>query len=267
MVWTLGCGGVLVLVLLAVLIATLIDRGRALHPAGDAAPGGSRSETSSTQQNESFDPNGPIPHPHLTALEQLDTLEVRPRGSRAGYERERFAWRADTDGNGCDTRHDVLRRDLTEWQPLPDSHGCRVATGVFESPFTGDVYAFVRHPTNVDVDHVVALSDAWQSGAHRLPARDLVSMANDPLNLIAVEPWLNQAKGDGDAATWLPPQRAYHCEYVARQIAVKAKYGLWVKTAERDAMHRVLETCPGQPALRDDPWPDPPVRSIWDDWW
>lgn len=73
---------------------------------------------------------------------------------------------------------------------------------------------------------------------------------NDPLNLLAVDSSANRRKGDGDTATWLPPSKAYRCPYVARQVAVKKKYGVWVTAAERDAMRRVLKGCPDEPLPR-----------------
>jgi hypothetical protein len=98
----------------------------------------------------------------------------------------------------------------------------------------------------VQIDHVVALSNAWQTGAQQLDTVARERFANDPLNLMATEGAVNQSKGDGDAATWLPPARGFRCAYVARQVAVKVKYRLWVTTAERDAIARVLSACPGQ---------------------
>ena len=105
----------------------------------------------------------------------------------------------------------------------------------------------VATSTLVQIDHVVALGDAWQKGAQSWTLARRTALANDPLELLAVGGAVNGAKSDGDAATWLPPRRAYRCDYVARQIAVKAKYGLWVTSAEKDAMARVLATCPAQP--------------------
>ena len=86
------------------------------------------------------------------------------------------------------------------------------------------------------------------TGAADWPFKQRLALANDPLNLLAVEASANRAKSDGDAATWLPPNHAYRCAYVARQIAVKAKYGLWVTPPEREAMARVLRACPDEPA-------------------
>jgi hypothetical protein len=185
-----------------------------------------------------------------TALAQLDTLEVKGRAPQTGYERENFGdgW-IDVDHNGCDTRNDVLARDLVD-EILVD--GCRVGSGTLHDPYTDATIHFVRGEQTsafVQIDHLVSLSNAWQTGAQQLSEAERVAFANDPLNLLAVDGATNQAKGDGDAATWLPPLKSVRCQYVARQIAVKAEYGLWVTAAERDAMRRVLDSCPVQPAL------------------
>jgi hypothetical protein len=120
-----------------------------------------------------------------------------------------------------------------------------VLTGTLADPYTATSVGFARGGApDVDIDHVVALSDAWQKGAQRWSPARRVAFANDPLNLLSVDATLNRQKGDGDAATWLPPNKAFRCEYVARQIAVKRKYGAWVTAAERDAMRRVLSRCP-----------------------
>ena len=124
-------------------------------------------------------------------------------------------------------------------------------SGTLDDPYTGADHRVrawaAAPPPRVQIDHVVALSDAWQKGAQQWSdARRGRAFANDPLNLLAVDGPTNQRKGDGDAATWLPPRTSYRCAYVARQTAVKARYGLWVTAAERDAVRRVLATCPGQ---------------------
>jgi len=122
-----------------------------------------------------------------------------------------------------------------------------VLTGTLADPYTATSVGFARGGApDVDIDHVVALSDAWQKGAQRWSPARRVAFANDPLNLLSVDATLNRRKGDGDAATWLPPNKAFRCEYVARQIAVKRKYGAWVTAAERDAMRRVLSRCPDE---------------------
>ncbi len=127
---------------------------------------------------------------------------------------------------------------------------CTVPPAHLADPYSGDVIAFSRGGSTsaaVQVDHVVALSNAWQTGAQSWDAATRTAFANDPLGLLAVDGPLNEQKGDGDAATWLPPNTAFRCDYVARQVAVKAAYGLWVTPPERDAIARVLGTCPGDP--------------------
>jgi hypothetical protein len=120
-----------------------------------------------------------------------------------------------------------------------------VLTGILDDPYGGATIDFVRGPDSaaVQIDHVVALSDAWQKGAQQWSADTREEFANDPANLLAVDGPINQAKGAGDAATWLPPSTGYRCAYVAQQIRVKAAYGLWVTQAEHDAMDRQLDTC------------------------
>ncbi|HUR73636.1 MAG TPA: DUF1524 domain-containing protein [Sporichthya sp.] len=182
----------------------------------------------------------------------LATLAVKGRAALTGYEREQYgqAW-ADVDRNGCDTRNDILRRDLREEVLKPGTHDCVVLSGLLDpEPYTGARMDFVRGETTssaVQIDHVVALADSWVTGAYGWDERKRIAFGNDPLNLLAVDGPANSQKGAGDAATWLP-RSAYRCPYVARQISVKAKYGLWVKPAERDAMNRILATCPDQAA-------------------
>lgn len=179
------------------------------------------------------------------ALSALGELEVKGRAPKTGYERAQFGdgWDSTL---GCDTRNEILRRDLKN---TVINTKCQVVSGILDDPYTGKTIEFRRGSSSsqeVQVDHVVALSDAWQKGAQQLSFDERVRLANDPLELLAVDGAANQEKGDGDAATWLPPNRAFRCQYVARQIAVKKKYRLWVTQAEKDAMARVLGSCPGQ---------------------
>lgn len=179
------------------------------------------------------------------ALSAAESLTVKGRAPKTGYARDRFgaAW-ADTDSNNCDTRDDILKRDLDD---VKFSDGkCKVSYGVLEDdPYSGTKVTYRRGRSLVDIDHLVALSDAWQKGAKYWDARKRIALANDPLNLLAVGASANRSKGDGDTATWVPP-KAYRCTYVAAQVAVKKKYGLWVTAAEKAAMEKVLRTCPGQ---------------------
>jgi hypothetical protein len=177
----------------------------------------------------------------------LLTLPVKGRAPMTGYDRGLFGapW-IDVDGNGCDTRDDVLARDLARPRYEAGSD-CVLATGKLPDPYTGQVVPFVRgYGDLVDIDHVVSLGNAWATGAFGWNTTKRLRLANDPANLLAVDRSTNRQKGDGDAATWLPPNKRFRCAYVARQIAIKATYGLWVTPPERAAMSRVLATCPGK---------------------
>ena len=178
----------------------------------------------------------------------MKTLIVKGRAPKTGYSRAQFgaAW-ADVDHNGCDTRNDILRRDLTS--VVYRSGTCVILSGVLHDPYGGSVINFRRGAATspaVQIDHVVALSDAWQKGAFAWTFAKRTAFANDPLELLAVDGPINGQKSDSDAASWLPPMKSFRCQFVARQIAVKSKYGVWITSAERDAFGRVLAKCPKQ---------------------
>jgi hypothetical protein len=180
-----------------------------------------------------------------TALAVLATLRVKGRAPMTGYVRTaKFgaAW-LDVDRNGCDTRDDVLRRDLT----AVTGSRCTVRTGVLHDPYTRTTIHFVRGVKTsaaVQIDHIVPLGDAWQTGAQGWTQAKRIDLANDPINLFAVDGPSNEQKSDSDAASWLPPNKSFRCTYIAHQVGVKKAYGLWVTTAEKAAMQRVLTTCP-----------------------
>ena len=180
----------------------------------------------------------------------IETLLVKGRAPKTGYSREAFgpAWK-DTDRNGCDTRNDILKRDLSNITFKPGTRNCVVLEGLFRDPYSGEEMIFQRGQgtsSMVQIDHVVALSNAWQTGMIQRTLQERERFSNDPLNLLAVKGSLNAQKGAGDAATWLPPLKSYRCEYVARQIAVKAEHKLWLTKPEKDAMLRILKACPRQ---------------------
>ena len=180
----------------------------------------------------------------------LETLAVKGRAPKTGYTRAQFgpAW-ADVDRNGCDTRNDILKRDLTSITYRAKTRNCVVESGTLIDRYSGETINFVKgniSSMEVQIDHVVALSNAWQTGAFKLSADQRKALSNDPLNLFAVKGRLNSQKGDGDAATWLPPLKSFRCSYVAQQIAVKAKYSLWVTAPEKAAMVSILAKCPTQ---------------------
>lgn len=181
------------------------------------------------------------------ALVQLESLPVKGRVPKTGYTRDEFgpAW-ADVDRNGCDTRNDILARDMTDETFKPGTNNCVVMTGTLADKYTGTTITFTHGKdttSDFQIDHIVALNDAWQKGAQQLSDDQRKELANDPLNLMAADGRTNSAKGDKDAATWLPPNKGFRCEYVTRQTAVKAKYRLWVTQAEHDAVVGILEGC------------------------
>lgn len=175
-----------------------------------------------------------------SALEKLNALEVKGRAAKTGYARTEF-------GNGwgkiqgCSVRQVILVRDLKQ---VVMKDECTVESGVLDDPYTGETIHFNRaQSAAVQIDHVVALSDAWQKGAQYLSKEHRIALANDSLNLLASDGPANQQKGDADAATWLPKNKAFRCAYIERQIEVKAAYQLWVTPAEKEAMVRVLSSC------------------------
>jgi hypothetical protein len=180
------------------------------------------------------------------ALTTLEKIPVKGRAPKTGYSRNQFGpqW-SDVDRNGCDTRNDILKRDLTTIVYREKTRNCVIESGILEDPYSGEKIEFQRGEKTsafVQIDHVVALSNAWQTGIFQATTKVRTAFANDPLNLMAVKGSLNSQKGDGDAATWLPPNKAFRCTYVARQINVKFKYGLWVTKAEKEAMARILQS-------------------------
>ena len=183
-----------------------------------------------------------------SSLSIIQAQVTKGRAPKTGYTRAQFGpeW-ADVDRNGCDTRNDILKRDLTNLVFKEKTKSCTVLSGTLIDPFSGETINFVRGNSTsmeVQIDHSVALSNAWQTGAFKLTADQRKAFANDPLNLLAVKGKLNLQKGDGDAATWLPPLKSFRCDYVSRQIAVKMKYKLWFTAPEKEAMIRILKSCP-----------------------
>lgn len=231
------------------LISVLADNGRADSMPNTAPTTLWTSASSPPASSESLDATA-------TSV-KLATLPIKGRAPKTGYDRSQFgpAWTDDVSAtyghNGCDTRNDILRRDLVAVELKPESNGCTVVAGVLHDPYTGNTVEFHRGQgtsPQVQIDHVVALSDAWQKGAQQWDAARRRNFANDPTNLQATTGSVNEQKGDGDAATWLPPNKSYRCTYVSRIVDVKSTYGLWVTQAEHDAIARVLATC-GGPAV------------------
>ncbi len=182
------------------------------------------------------------------ASEILELLEVKGRAPKTGYSRDEFysGWPT---VEGCNLRQRIIKREFGESAVLD---GCYVVAGEFVEPYTGKLLKFVEKAEiskGIQIDHVVALSDAWQKGAQYMSAESRYAIATDPLNLLAVDAASNAQKSDGDAATWLPSNKAFRCQYVARQVSVKYKYGLWVTGAEKEAISKVLSVCPNEQAV------------------
>jgi hypothetical protein len=178
----------------------------------------------------------------------LEKLKVKGRAPKTGYDRKEFynGWPT---VEGCNLRQRIIKREFGESAVLD---GCNVISGEYDEPYTGEHKVFstrdeISH--GIQIDHVVALSDAWQKGAQYMSSETRYAMATDPLNLLAVDSSANGKKSDGDAATWLPSNKKFRCQYVARQVSVKYKYTLWVTQAEKDAILRVLENCPNEQAV------------------
>lgn len=186
----------------------------------------------------------------FSAVNVLEKLAIKGRAPKTGYNREEFysGW---PEIEGCSLRQKIMKREFGETAKLAENK-CTVIAGEYDEPYTGEHKVFSAKEElskGVQIDHVVALSDAWQKGAQNKTAEERYQMATDPLNLLAVDGKANQGKSDGDVATWLPTNKSFRCQYVARQISVKYKYGLWVTQAEHDAMAQVLEKCPREPTV------------------
>jgi hypothetical protein len=181
-----------------------------------------------------------------SAAAQLATIPIKGKAPKTGYSRDQFgaAW-SDVDHNGCDTRNDILRRDLTSVTAKPGTKDCVIASGTLADKYTGKTINFTRGANSADVqiDHIIPLSLAWQTGAQQISPEQRLQLANDPLNLMAADGPTNQQKSDSSADAWLPPNKAFRCEYVSRQTAVKAKYKLWMTQSEHDAIAGILATC------------------------
>src|SRR4051812_5422671 len=185
-----------------------------------------------------------------TARATLARLPVKGWDRNTDFSRYRFgqAWSDDVNvefgHNGCNTRDDILRRDLGDL--IVRRGTCYAQTGLLHDPYTGQTVAFTRGPATseaVQIDHLVSLSDAWYKGAREWDDQRRRDFANDPRNLLAVSGQANFDKAFRDANGWLPPNEGFRCEFVAKQIDVKAAYGLWLSRNEKRAMQDVLAGC------------------------
>jgi hypothetical protein len=228
-------------VLIAVIAALVVwDRHGADTRQSGPSPTWTPTPTGSARPTPAFD----------RARAQLSALQVKGWDRTQDFQRWRFgkAWSDDVNvefgHNGCNTRDDILRRDLANLMVRPGT--CYAQTGTLHDPYTGATIDFVRGPdtsNSIEIDHVVSLADAWYKGARSWDPQRRLDFANDPRNLLAVSPKANFDKAFRDAASWLPPNAAFRCDFVARQIDVKSAYGLWLSAKEEQAMAEVLARC------------------------
>ena len=175
------------------------------------------------------------------ALLAAQALVERGRSSTTNYSRDAFgsAWK-DVDRNGCDTRNDILGRDFTTAIYKGGTNDCKVIGGTWTDPYSNESYTFTEQPSEAQIDHVVSLSNAWQMGADLWTEEMRTEFANDPLNLIVTVASLNRQKSDSNAASWLPPYKPGRCDFIARQVAVKTKWQLFVTSTEKSVMLGIL---------------------------
>ena len=239
-------------------LTTTFTNGTNATPSVDATTAASPVTTDGSLASPSTHSTPPSTGRPGAALAMVESLPVKGRAPKTGYSRAQFgpAW-FDTDGNGCDTRDDLLRKYL---QSATYEGSCIVLSGILNDPYTGKPVRYVRGGFDeVDVDHMVSLSNAWQTGASFWPAAKRLALANDPLNLQPTVAWVNRQKSDADAASWLPSNKSYRCMFVARQVAVKHKYQLWLTPAEKSAIVSVLSRC--RDLLAPGPGPNPTLAS------
>ncbi|MCJ0870995.1 HNH endonuclease family protein [Streptomyces sp. AP-93] len=179
----------------------------------------------------------------------IDKVTTKGRGPKTGYDRKEFgsAWLDTADGvpfarNGCDTRNDLLKRDGREVR-FRSGSACVVVSMTLPDPYTGKDIAWKKEKAaEVQIDHVVPLSYAWQMGASRWDAAKRQRFANDGLNLLPVSGPANSSKSDSGPASWLPPNKAIRCSYAVRFAQVAEKYELSVTAADKNVM---LKQCGG----------------------
>jgi len=245
-----GLAVVLAILVIAAVAGVLFWQERSTRQSSGPSPTWRAEPTSTSASGPPPPPPPGDPSRFDTARQRLGQLEVRGWDRTSDFKRYRFgkAWSDDVDvefgHNGCNTRDDILRRDL---QNLVVRRGtCYAQSGTLVDPYSGVTIDFVRSPETskaIEIDHVVALADAWYKGARSWDPQRRLDFANDPRNLLAVSPKANFDKAFRDAASWLPPNEAFRCDFVARQIEVKAAYGLWLAAKEKKAMEAVLARC------------------------
>jgi len=174
----------------------------------------------------------------------INQVRTAGRGPKTGYTRDQFgpAWTDNNNAglwshNGCDTRDDILRRDLTGISVRPNTNNCVVVAGTLADPYTAKTYVFAKATASkLQVDHEVPLSLAWQMGASRWDKAKRTAFANDPLNLVLTDGPTNGAKSDSSIASWMPPNRTIRCAYALRIAQVSIRYDLPTTAADKAVM-------------------------------
>ncbi len=196
--------------------------------------------------------DAPTVAPGVDVLAGIPLVPLRIRGH--DYRRAAFgdSWDDDNDApgghNGCDTRNDILDRDLID-KTFVAIKRCphAVATGTLRDPYTNSVIPFVRGNqvgASVQIDHIVPLAYAWDMGARDWPDELRLRFANDPANLLAVQGQANQDKGDQEPANWMPPNQAFWCQYSLQFLEVLRGYHLPVDQPSADRLRQAADTCP-----------------------
>ncbi|MFM7093751.1 MAG: HNH endonuclease family protein, partial [Actinomycetota bacterium] len=186
-----------------------------------------------------------VPVAGSSVLDLLASIRIVPEYT-VGYDRDLFPHWKDLDGDGCDTRKEVLIRDSRTTAVVGSS--CTVSSGTWQSPYDGVTWT---NPSDVDIDHVVALNEAWQSGAYAWSTQQRTNYANDLTDdrtLLAVTDSVNQSKSDKDPTEWLPPLATYRCTYLAHWVSVKARWSLTMDQAEHAVVKSALASCTNQTA-------------------
>ncbi|MGW1279241.1 HNH endonuclease family protein [Streptomyces tsukubensis] len=215
-----------------------VRHGRIARRTGALAAAGALAATALLAGAPAAQAAPPTPVSAATARTYLGQLAERPEGSGSGYSRDLFPhWI--TQSGTCNTRETVLKRDGTG---VVQDGSCAAVSGSWYSEYDGATWSAA---SDVDIDHVVALAEAWRSGADAWTTTQRRTFANDLARpqLIAVTDNVNQAKSDLDPAEWLPPRTAYRCTYARMWVQVKHHYQLSVDTAEKNALAAVLNGC------------------------
>jgi hypothetical protein len=205
------------------------------HRSQDVTPPPAAQQASAPRQQQ--------PPRELGAPTALHRINVAAPSTYPVYRRDKFGsgW-ADLDHDGCNTREEILARDMTD---LGLEDNCNVLTGTLHDPYTGRTIDYNEsvNAASVQIDHVVSLSSAWRQGASNWTAAKRIKFANDPLNLIAVDGPTNQSKGDSGPATWQPPNTTFRCAWDRRYVQVTYKYRLTLPSADWDTLETTLAGC------------------------